>query len=289
MKQADILSLAKKHAIKKELAAPHFFEGALLGNGNLGVVVCTRPDAIVLHLGHNNIWDIRIEEGHKDKVGTFEDIWGRIQATPGDVHKEQWYQEYEKTVTASYSNYKYPRPYPAGTMDLFFDRKEYEVLGHDLDISRGLLTVTLLKDSGEKRFVTIFVSQSEDAVYCRCTDEAGRETELFQRLRLLPHEPDEGLPPFESTECGFFQLLPYNDYTGTPRPGVDKGFSVRFLTHGGPGPKTPVATISGMTNIRETVTGVTRVTLQLKEGVACQVRLPQPDPAPWETALAEAE
>ena len=289
MRQFSIWETAKKHSIRKELAAPHFFEGALLGNGNLGVVVCTRPDAIVLHLGHNNIWDIRIEEGHKDKIGTFEDIWSRIRSCPGDVHKEQWYQEYEKAVTASYLNYKYPRPYPAGTMDLFFDRKEYEVLGHDLDISQGILTVTLLKNSGEKRFVTIFVSQSEDAVYCRCTDEAGRETELFQRLRLVPHEPDEGLPPCEGTECGFFQLLPYNDYTGTPRPGVDKGFSVRFLTHGGPGPKTPVATISGMTNIRETVTGVTRVTLQLKEGDACQIRLPMPDPAPWDTALAEAE
>ena len=70
MRQFSIWETAKKHSIRKELAAPHFFEGALLGNGNLGVVVCTRPDAIVLHLGHNNIWDIRIEEGHKDKIGT---------------------------------------------------------------------------------------------------------------------------------------------------------------------------------------------------------------------------
>ena len=102
MQPIDVISMAKKHAIRRELAQPHFFEGALLGNGDLGVVACTRPDAIVLHLGHNDIWDIRIEEGHKDKLGTFEEIWGRIQAVPGDVHEEEWYREYEKTVTASY-------------------------------------------------------------------------------------------------------------------------------------------------------------------------------------------
>ena len=76
MQPIDVISMAKKHAIRPELAQPHFFEGALLGNGDLGVVACTRPDAIVLHLGHNDIWDIRIEEGHKDKLGTFEEIWG---------------------------------------------------------------------------------------------------------------------------------------------------------------------------------------------------------------------
>ena len=106
MKAADILSLARKHAICRELAAPDFFEGALLGNGGLGVVVCTRPDGIVLHLGHNDLWDIRIEEGHKDRIGTFDEIWSRIQAAPGDIHKEQWYREYERTVTDSYLNYK---------------------------------------------------------------------------------------------------------------------------------------------------------------------------------------
>ena len=288
MKQPDILSLAKKHSIRKELAAPHFFEGTLLGNGSLGVVACTRPDAIVLRLGHNNIWDIRIEEGHKDKLGTFREIWEKIQSTPGDVHKAPWYQEYEKTVTDSYLNYPYPRPYPAGTMYLFFDRKEYEVLGHELDISRGVLTVTLLRDSGEKRFVTVFVSQSEDAVCCRSTDEEGREAEVFQRLRLVPHEPDEGLPAFEEIKDGYFQLLPYNGYAGTPRPGVDKGFSVRFLSNGDPGPGSKVTTISRMTSIRETVTGVTRVTVQLKEGYVEEVRHPQSEPAPWDAALAEA-
>ena len=35
----DIVSAAQKHAIARDVASPDFFEGALLGNGDLGVVV----------------------------------------------------------------------------------------------------------------------------------------------------------------------------------------------------------------------------------------------------------
>lgn len=289
MKTADILSLAKKHSIRHELASPDFFEGALLGNGGLGVVVCTRPDGIVLHLGHNDIWDIRIEEGHKDKIGTFEEVWGKICAAPGDVHQEQWYRDYERAVTDSYLNYKYPRPYPAGTMYLFFDRKEYEVLGHVLDISTGMLTVELLAESGDKYYVNIFVSQSDDTVYCRTTDSRGREVPVFDRIRLVPNEPDEGLPLYEGEEDGFFQLLPYNDYAGTARPGVDKAFAVRFFTRGGPGPKTKVTGIPRLTQLKEKVSGITQVAVRLTEGFVEKVLLPQPAPMPWQEGFAEAE
>ena len=143
MRSFDIVSIAQKHAIARDVASPDFFEGALLGNGDLGVVVCTRPDGIVLHLGHNNIWDIRIAEGHRDKIGTFEEVWGKVQDIKGNPYDDPWYQEYMREVTSSYHNYKYPRPYPASSLYLFFDRKEYEVLGHSLDISNGLLTITL--------------------------------------------------------------------------------------------------------------------------------------------------
>ena len=64
----DIKALAKKHAIRRDVASPDFFEGALMGNGGLGLAVCTRPDAVALHLGRNSIWDIRIAEDHKAVV-----------------------------------------------------------------------------------------------------------------------------------------------------------------------------------------------------------------------------
>ena len=36
---------AKQHPVFHEGPAPDFFEGALIGNGGLGAVVCSRPDA----------------------------------------------------------------------------------------------------------------------------------------------------------------------------------------------------------------------------------------------------
>ncbi|WP_288267422.1 hypothetical protein [uncultured Methanobrevibacter sp.] len=58
MKVQDTIKLAKKHSIRRDVASPDFFEGAIMGNGDLGLIVCTRPDALLMHLGHNNIWDI---------------------------------------------------------------------------------------------------------------------------------------------------------------------------------------------------------------------------------------
>ena len=250
MNRFDIPETAKKHSIRKELAAPHFFQGALLGNGNLGVVVTTKPDGIALYLGHNDIWDIRIEEGHKDKLGTFEEIWNRILATPGDVHQEEWYREYEKTVTASYLNFKYPRPYPASAMYLFFDRKEYEVMGHELDISTGLMTVTIQNNREELFYIRIFVAQDSDTIYCRTLDAQGREVPLFHRLHLWPHDPDEGLPDYRVLDNGFFQLLPYNDYSAEPRPSVDKAFCVRYQANDTAQQPGLATALSGMSQIQ---------------------------------------
>lgn len=64
----DSQKIAAKHPIIADKPVPGFFEGALLGNGALGVVVTTRPDAICLHFGHNNVWDIRIAENNKEKI-----------------------------------------------------------------------------------------------------------------------------------------------------------------------------------------------------------------------------
>jgi hypothetical protein len=181
----NVIEMAKKHSIARELAAPDFFEGALLGNGNLGVVVCTKPDGITLHLGHNDIWDIRVEEGHKDKIGTFHEVWNKVLSIQGDIYQDEWFRQYMDDVTSSYLKYIYPRPYPASSLHLFFDRKEYEVLGHSLDISNGLLTVTLENTAGEKRYISLFVAQDSDTVCCRTTDEEGRAVPLFCRLRLI--------------------------------------------------------------------------------------------------------
>lgn len=269
MKTADVITIARSHAIARDIPSPEFFEGALLGNGSLGVVACTRPDGLVLYLGHNDIWDIRIEEGHKDKIGTFREIWDKIRHAEGDLLQYQWYHDYHNGVTASYF-YPYPRPYPASALYLFFDRKEYDVLGHSLDISCGLLTVTLMDRAGKRYTAEIFVSQQADAVYCRTADEAGRPFPLFHRMLLEPHAPDEGLPPYTVWENGFCQLLPYNDYAGTVRPEVDKGFAVRYTLNGA----------ACDTGLRTALTDVTEVALQVTHGYYDEVASAPPTRLP---------
>ena len=48
----------------------------------MGVVVTTRPDAIVLYFGHNNVWDIRIAEDNREKIGTFKEVFSKVKAIP---------------------------------------------------------------------------------------------------------------------------------------------------------------------------------------------------------------
>ena len=78
----DPCARAQQHPLRYTRPAVDFFAGALLGNGGLGVVVTTRPDGIMLHLGHNSVWDIRVAEAHTDQVGTFAEIFAKVAAIP---------------------------------------------------------------------------------------------------------------------------------------------------------------------------------------------------------------
>ena len=73
---------AKLHTLTRDRPAVDFFEGALLGNGAMGVVVTTRPDAIVIYFGHNNVWDIRIAENHREEIGTFDYVFNKVRQFP---------------------------------------------------------------------------------------------------------------------------------------------------------------------------------------------------------------
>lgn len=256
----NVMSLAKKHSIKKDVACPDFFEGALLGNGDLGTIVCTRPDCLVMYFGHNNIWDIRLEESHKGKLGTFNEIFGRILNEKENFRQQTWYSDYEKMAIDSYLK-PYPRPWPASALYLFFDRVEYSVVGHELDISCGLVTVTFEGRQGEKYYVKVFVSQRSDTVYCRTVDEQGRPVSLFHRMMLVPHKPDAGIPNYTVWDNGFIQLLPHNQFEGTVRPGVDKGFSVLYQVKG----KTD------QVGLRSNFTDMTEIQIHITEGYYDQV------------------
>jgi len=94
--------IARLHPLTSDRPAPDFFEGALLGNGAMGVVVTTRPDGVVLYFGHNNVWDICIAENNKEKIGTFKEVFKRVKAIPDTLKlltQDPWYNEYS-TMTA---------------------------------------------------------------------------------------------------------------------------------------------------------------------------------------------
>jgi alpha-L-fucosidase 2 len=194
---------ARKHAIVFKGPAANFFEGALLGNGGLGAVVTTRPDAVVIHFGHNNVWDIRIAEEHKEEIGTFGELFARIKNIPehyASLSDERWYRDYVTMAGANYAK-PYPRPMPCGSLLLGFDRREVEVLGHRLSVDNGLCEIDFLTHNGIAT-LQLFVDQREDELLATLRNEDGSapHANLFNRVKLIPDpETPAELPSPEET------------------------------------------------------------------------------------------
>ncbi|WP_028563259.1 glycosyl hydrolase family 95 catalytic domain-containing protein [Paenibacillus pinihumi] len=211
--------LAGKHTLHYDRPAATFFEGALLGNGGLGVVVTTRPDAVAIHFGHNNVWDIRIEENHQDQIGDFESLFTRMKDIPVDfasLDEDDWYREYVQMTAENYSH-PYPRPMPCGTLVLGFDRREAEVLGHSLHMDNGLCEVHFKFGDGEAT-LQIFADQNDDRLWLTIKNADGTgPASLFNRVRLLPdpNTPQE-LPElsaavdFSASQLSYRQILPFS-------------------------------------------------------------------------------
>ncbi|MCC7150013.1 MAG: glycoside hydrolase N-terminal domain-containing protein, partial [Saprospiraceae bacterium] len=228
---------AKKHAIHYNKPAVDFFEGALLGNGGMGVVVTTRPDAIVLYFGHNDVWDIRIAEKNREALGTFDYVFDRVSKIPDTLKlltDDPWYDKY---IAMAQENYRqpYPRPFPCGSVLLGFDRRNAELLGHSLDISNGLCEVHLLDSKKNIIKLQLFTDMREDRLWMQLVDEKGNKApNIFDRIRIMPDPstPAE-FPKYTSDELlkegvlSFRQTMPYqepdvyNVATGHPK---DKAF-----------------------------------------------------------------
>ncbi|MEN6453088.1 MAG: glycoside hydrolase N-terminal domain-containing protein [Prolixibacteraceae bacterium] len=212
---------AKLHPLTSDRPAVHFFEGALLGNGGLGAVVTTRPDGILIHFGHNNVWDIRIAENNKEKIGTFDDVFSKVRSIPDSLKvltEDDWYREYSIMTAENYRK-PYPRPFPCGSLLLGFDRRNAELLGHKLDISNGLCEVYLLRNDGRKVTLQVFTDMREDRLWIRLTDENGHLCEnIFDRVKVIPdpttprefpkYKTEENL---DSGSISFRQTLPYEE------------------------------------------------------------------------------
>ncbi|MDP4238423.1 MAG: hypothetical protein Q8904_03005 [Bacteroidota bacterium] len=224
------------YPIESNKPSPGFFEGAVLGNGGLGVIVTTRPDAVCLHFGHNNVWDIRLAEDNREKIGTFADVFKKARALSPDL-KSIWDDKmFSDYLNMTADNYRkpYPRPFPCGTVVLGLDRRNVEVLGHKIYIDKGLCEVYLL-NNGKKNTLQLFVESENDRLWFRLVDENSVvQPSCFNRLHILPDiQTPADIPPYSSIEkikdgiLGFSQVLPYSgprkqdQKTGHPK---DKAF-----------------------------------------------------------------
>jgi alpha-L-fucosidase 2 len=234
---------AARHPIVVDRPAPDFFAGALLGNGGLGAVVTTRPDAVVIHLGHNNVWDIRVAERNRDQIGTFREIFDRVKAIPDTVaslNEDEWYRRYCAMCVENYGA-PYPRPFPCGSLLLGFDRRDAELLGHRVEITTGTCDVRFLVsgDTPEEHTLRIIADMTADRLWLRMLDAAGRAVASpFTRVRLIP-DPDtpDDLPPYTAVSgphtLSFRQLLPAQEpdaYDAAVGHAGDRAFRLTLRT-----------------------------------------------------------
>jgi hypothetical protein len=201
----DPQARATRHAITVDKPAQGFFEGALLGNGGMGVVVCTRPDSVLIHLGHNDVWDIRVAEENKDKLVKFEEYWTRVKRdTPED---REWFGRYCKLARENYAQ-SYPRPWPCGSVLLGFDRRRVEVLGHRVAIDRGVCEVSFLVD-GRPATLELFADMTVDRLWMRMVDAKGQPIQApFDRVRLIPESGMATTTANTADALSFRQMLP---------------------------------------------------------------------------------
>ncbi|WP_190866856.1 glycosyl hydrolase family 95 catalytic domain-containing protein [Paenibacillus arenilitoris] len=235
----DAAAIAAKHPIERRMPSPDFFQGALLGNGGLGAVVTTRPDAVLIHFGHNHVWDIRLAENNRESIGTFQEIFEKVQAIGHhyeSLQEDPWFRDYLFKMRENYGK-PYPSPMPCGSVLFGFDRRHVEVLGHRVDISTGLCEVELLVRN-ERRIVQIVLEPELDRLWLRSTDLNGEWVPSpFDRMKLIP-DPDRSrdipmpeLMPAANQSLSFRQVLPYGEnWAEKRRKERDKAFrlSVRL-------------------------------------------------------------
>ncbi len=165
----DGFAIARRHSLVRMEPTPNFFEGMLLGNGDVGVCVTVRPDALGLHLGKSDSWDIRVSEEHWKYVLPFNELlklWQRAseeakrQGNPDMLFLEDdidFFREYTNKVNASY-NKPWPRPWPCGIVWIHWDPRWVQARRQTLDIANGHLTIELTDDTPRRGLSRIELS-----------------------------------------------------------------------------------------------------------------------------------
>ena len=153
----DARRIARRHALTATQPTPDFFEGMLLGNGDIGVCVTARPDALGLHIGKLDVWDIRVSEDHVKELVPFArilELWKEAgERAKQDGRPRQLFLEtndpvlaaYQRKVRGSYDK-PWPRPWPCGIVWMHWDSRQVRILRQSLDISTGIYRLELEHD-----------------------------------------------------------------------------------------------------------------------------------------------
>ena len=202
----------------------------LLGNGDIGVCVTTRPDALGLHLGKEDSWDIRVSEDHYQHVLPFKKLlklWERASQEAKRLDKPEllflereidFFREYTEKVESSYRK-SWPRPWPCGISWIHWDPRFTQVAQQTLDISNGFLTIDLEHHEPQETRsrqirITVFVHAEAGQVSVSTDAEAP-----FLSLAYYPNiEPEAKLPPPELdavTEMGGVRFTAYQHFPAT--------------------------------------------------------------------------
>ena len=179
--------IARKHMIVRDTPSSSFFEGMLLGNGDVGACVVVRPDALGIHIGKNDCWDIRVSEDIANHVLPFRELlqlWQRASeeakrmGKPDMLYVEtgiDFFREYSQKVGSSYDGKKWPRPWPCGTIWINWDPTWVEPGQHTLDFATGLFTLTLrctnFENESNRVQLSVFVDW-ETGLVSASTDQA---------------------------------------------------------------------------------------------------------------------
>lgn len=167
------VEIAGQHLIVKNIPGPNFFEGMLLGNGDVGVCAEVRPDALGLHVGKSDSWDIRVSEDIERYVLTFQQVlklWHRAseaatqQGKPDMLFLERnidFFRQYTEKVASSY-RMPWPRPWPCGTVWIHWDPRWVHAGRQVLDPSNGLFTLELSVHETNQQPRTVSVSSFVD-------------------------------------------------------------------------------------------------------------------------------
>jgi alpha-L-fucosidase 2 len=246
----DGAGIASRHKIVRTQPTPDFFEGMLLGNGDIGVCVTVRPDAIGLHIGKSDSWDIRVSEDHAKDVLTFAELlklWERASeeakrlGKPDMLYLEQeipFFREYTGKVTASYAK-SWPRPWPCGILWVHWDVPRFRVVRQELDPANGHFTLEL-NEAGKTVRLHCFVNTLTGHV-CLWSDEPAS----FSSVAFYPNiDEPAGLPKPElqsatrptAAEFECVQVFPATAPTAqvpNPPPSPkDRSFAMHGVVHG---------------------------------------------------------